>query len=261
VIAKTLNIDRTSFEPAYVQLVNILTGQIASGEFRPGERLPPESQLCRHYRVSPMTVRRSINILLQNGLVTTIQGSGTFVKPMELSKVVFGLDELGSIFGRDAQNRVKLLEVNIIKAQADVARKLTIRAGDNVIHIRRLISRDDEPVFYHQEYLVYDPTRPIVEAEMEVTSLHGLFAGSEETTLKRGELTIEAAVLGEAEAHLLGAPPMLPSFRLEHLFYDFDNRPVSWGFFLCRGDRLHFTTTVGLGQGPARPKRGPGDNA
>jgi GntR family transcriptional regulator len=207
-----------------------------------------------------MTVRRSINILLQNGLVTTVQGRGTFVKPMELSKVVFGLDELGSIFGRDAQNRVKLLEVNIIKAQADVARKLKVRAGANVIHIRRLISRDNEPVFYHQEYLVYDPTRPIVEAEMEVTALHGLFAGSEETTLKRGELTIEAAVLGEAEARLLDAPPMLPSFRLEHLFYDFDNRPVSWGFFLCRGDRLRFTTTVGLGQGPARPNQGSGDN-
>ncbi len=207
-----------------------------------------------------MTVRRSINILLQNGLVTTVQGRGTFVKPMELSKVVFGLDELGSIFGRNAQNRVKLLEVNIIKANADVAARLKVKAGDNVIHIRRLISRDNEPVFYHREYLVYDPTRPVVEAEMEVTALHGLFAGSEETTLKRGELTIEAAVLDEAEARLLGARPMLPSFRLQHLFYDFDNRPVSWGFFLCRGDRLRFTTTVGTGQGPAQPGQGPGGN-
>ncbi len=207
-----------------------------------------------------MTVRRAINILLQNGLVSTVQGRGTFVKPMELSKVVFGLDELGSIFGRNAQNKVKLLEVSIIRAKEEVARKLDLTVGDRVIHIRRLISRDNEPVFYHQEYLIYDPTRPIVEAEMEVTALHGLFAGSEETTLKRGELTIEAAVLDETEAHLLLAPSMLPSFRLEHVFYDFDNQPVSWGFFLCRGDRLRFKTTVGLGHGPALKNQESGDN-
>jgi GntR family transcriptional regulator len=37
-----------------------------------------------------------------------------------------------------------------------------------------------------------------------------------------------------------------PAFRLEHVFYDFENRPVSWGWFTCRADRLEFYTTVGI---------------
>ena len=247
-IEQILDIDRTSFEPAYVQLVNILRSQIASGQFRPGERLPPESQLCRRYQVSPMTVRRAINILLQQGLVSTTQGRGTFVKAMELGAVVFGLDELQYIFSRNAGSKVKLLEVRIVRAEEDIAAKLELDRGARVILIRRLITKEDEPIVYHQEYLIYDPTRAVVEAEMEVTALHGLFTGSAETSLKRGELAIEATVLSEAEAALLLAPPMLPSFRLEHLFYDFDDKPVSWGFFLCRGDKLRFRTTVGLGE-------------
>ena len=256
-----MNIDRESFEPAYVQLVNILRDQIASGQFRPGQRLPSESQLCERYRVSPMTVRRAINILMDQGLVSTAQGRGTFVKPMELSEVMFGLDELQGFFRKNSETKVKLLEVRIIKADASIAAKLDARVGDRIILIRRLITKDKEPVIYHQEYLVYDPTRPVVEAEMEVTSLYGLFAGTGETGIKRGELAIEAAVLSESESGLLAAPAMLPSFRLEHIFYDYDGRPVSWGTFLCRGDRLRFRTTVGPSEkAPAAAKsvkRGP----
>jgi GntR family transcriptional regulator len=36
------------------------------------------------------------------------------------------------------------------------------------------------------------------------------------------------------------------AFRLEHTFVDFDDRPVSWGWFICPGDRLRFTATVGI---------------
>ncbi len=252
----TLSIDRNAFEPAYIQLVNILRSQIDSGKFRPGERLPSESQLCRSYDVSPMTVRRAINILLQDGLVSTTQGRGTFVKPIELGSIKFGLDELQNIFNKKTENKVKLLEVRIVKADKDISRRLNININDRIILIRRLIIKDTEPIFYHREYIIYDPTSPILESEMEVTALYGLFAGSGETNLKRGELAIKAAVLDENEAKLLLAPPALPSFRIEHIFYDYDNRPVSWGYFICRGDRMTFKTTVGLGEKTDQPYAG-----
>jgi DNA-binding GntR family transcriptional regulator len=241
-------IDRNAYEPAYIQLVNILRSMIDAGQFRPGERLPSESQLCRSYHVSPMTVRRAINILLQDGLVSTIQGRGTFVKPIELSSIKFGLDELQNIFNKKAENKVKLLEVRIVKADKDIAGKLKINFNDRIILIRRLIIKGTEPIFYHQEYVIYDPTSSILESEMEVTALYGLFAGKGETNLKRGELAIKVVAMNENEAKLLLAPPGLPSFRLEHIFYDFNNRPVSWGYFDCRGDRMTFKTTVGLGE-------------
>jgi DNA-binding GntR family transcriptional regulator len=86
-------IDRNSYESAYAQLVRILRGQIASGEFRPGDRLPSEAQLCESYGVSPMTVRRVVNILADQGVVMAEQGRGTFVKPLELGTATFQLGQ------------------------------------------------------------------------------------------------------------------------------------------------------------------------
>ena len=240
-------IDRQTFEPAYVQLVNILKDQIAEGIYLPGSRLPSESELCKRYQVSPMTVRRSINILLAQGIVSTIQGSGTYVKAPDLGKVTFSLEEFHNIFKDKERTKVKILETLIIKADEMTANKLAIGMEERTILIRRVLFRDGDPILYHKEQLIYDPLRPIVEAELEITSLHGLFVGTGETTLKRGELFIEAAVLAKEEADILNTIEMQPAFRLEHIFYDFDDRPVSWGRFICRGDRLSFTTTVGIG--------------
>jgi GntR family transcriptional regulator len=241
-----VNIDRQSFEPAYVQLVNILKEQIAKGIYLPGDRLPSESELCKQYHVSPMTVRRSINTLLNQGIVSTTQGSGTYVKAPDLSGVIFSLEEFHNIFKDKERTRVKILEVIIIKADATTANRLAIDLGDRTILIRRVLIRDGDPIIYHKEQLIYDPFRPIVEAELEVTSLHGLFVGTGETKFKRGNIVIEAAVLTKEEADVLNTMQMQPAFCLEHIFYDFDDKPVSWGRFICRGDRLRFTTTVGV---------------
>jgi GntR family transcriptional regulator len=239
------SIDRDSYEPAYAQLVNILRRQIAAGTFRPGDRLPSEAQLCRRYEVSPMTVRRAINILAAQGVVNTAQGRGTFVKPLELGAAAFDLQGLQDLFG-NAQTNVKILEASIALADERAARKLNIALGTRTIYLRRQLLWGEEPVLYHHAHLIYDPTRPLVEAEMEVTSLQGLFNGTGKAGLKNGKLTVEATVLTEEEAQLLQSSVGTPSFRIEHIFYDFDGRPVSWGWFICPGDRLRFTTTVGI---------------
>lgn len=240
------NIDKESFEPAYLQLANILRRQISEGAFRPGDLLPSEAQLVRRYGISPMTVRRSINLLLDEGVVSTEQGRGTFVKPLELSAASFDLHELQDLLVSGDSNEVRLLDVQVVSADEKTARKLAVSPGAATIYIRRLFLQNNEPVFFHRAYLVYDPTRPIVEAEMDVTSLKGLFAHSDKTLLKRGRLTIEAALMNEEEADLLKTCLPAAAFYLEHLFFDFNDHPVSWGWFIFRNDRLHFTTEVGI---------------
>lgn len=239
-------IDRSSYEPAYAQLVRILLGQIAAGVFRPGDRLPSEAQLCERYGVSPMTVRRVINILADKGVVVAERGRGTFVKPLQLSTATFDLDQLQSLFRDHGRSTVKLLETRITPATERIARKLAIEVGDPTVFIRRLISQGEESVLLHREHVIFDPTRPIIEAEMEVTALSGLFSGGGSSDLKRGDLAISATVLTEEEAALLHSEPGVPSFRLEHIFYDFSDRAVSWGWFICSGDRLRFTATIGV---------------
>jgi GntR family transcriptional regulator len=243
---QNITIDRESYEPAYAQLVRILIGQIAAGVFRPGDRLPSEAQLCDRYGVSPMTVRRVVNILADQGLVTTERGRGTFVRPLELGTATFDLGRLQQLFRDEDQSTVKLLETRITSATERVARKLAIEPGDRTVFIRRLIFQGQEPMLLHREHVIYDPSRPIVEAEMEVTALRGLFSGGGGSDLKRGDLTIETTLLTEEEATLLQSETGVPAFRLEHIFYDFDDQPVSWGWFICSGDRLRFTAAIGI---------------
>ena len=248
-------VNRRSYEPVYSQLVNILRQQIAAGALRPGDQLPSESQLCTRFKVSPMTARRAINILADQGVITTEPGSGTFVKAVGLGAAKFHLQELQTLFS-DGLTTVKLLAARVALADERIARKLAIPVGKRVLYLRRLLSRNGEPTFYHREYLVYDPTRPLVEAEMGVISLQGLFEGSGETILKYGDLSIETTILTDEETQMLQVPPLTAAFYLEHVFYDLDNHPISWGWFICRGDRLRFTTTVGI---PEASRAGKGE--
>ena len=108
-------IDRDSYEPAYAQLASILRRQVAAGTFRPGDQLPSEAMLCRSYHVSPMTVRRTINMLAEEGVVSTAKGRGTFVKALALSHAAFDLRELQELF-KDPRLAVRLLDAHQILA-------------------------------------------------------------------------------------------------------------------------------------------------
>lgn len=249
ILEQTASIDRSSYEPAYAQLVNILRQSMATGILRPGDQLPSEAQLCERYGVSPMTVRRAINALVDQGIVTAEQGRGTFVKPIAMGEAIFHLKKLQELLDDKEHTTVNVLEARIVRADERVSRKLAIPLGQRTVYIRRILRTDNLPALYHREYLIYDPTRPIVEAELEVTALQRLFSGSGETILKRGDISLEATLLDEEEAHLLQVELPRAAFCFEHLFYDFDDHPISWGWFIGRNDLLRFTTQVGLLEG------------
>jgi len=240
------SIDRDLYKPAYVQLADIVRAQVASGELRPGDQLPSEAQFVARYGLSPMTIRRALNILVDEGVLNARQGKGTFVRPINLAQATFGLEDLRSLFGDEAHTSARLVEARVRSADELTARKLGIARGGRVIFIRRLLCPEGRPAVYHREYLIYDPTRPIVESEMEVTALQRLFSGRGETVLKRGELSIETTLLTDEEARLLEVKLPASAFRIEHLFYGFDDQPLSWGWFICRSDRLRFRAHVGV---------------
>lgn len=62
------------------QLYGQILEQIVSGEFKGGDKLPSENQICQAFQVSRPTVREALMRLHADGLVTTRQGSGTFVQ-------------------------------------------------------------------------------------------------------------------------------------------------------------------------------------
>jgi len=71
-------IDPDSPVLAYVQLAEVLTAQIESGELT--GRMPGERELADTYGVAYGTVRRAMGVLRERGLIETVHGRGTFVR-------------------------------------------------------------------------------------------------------------------------------------------------------------------------------------
>lgn len=239
-------IDRNAYEPVYVQLANILSTQIAEGELETGERIPSESGLCKLYKVSPMTVRRAINLLVDKGVVITERGRGTYVKQLNLSSAVFKFADFRQFYDNPSAIEVKILEVKLTPAEATIAQKLGVSEGERVIHLRRLLKVNGEPFIYHYEYLVCDVNKPIVEAELEVTSMQSFFEGCGNDLFKRGELNVRADLVSVEDADLLKLNRPAAAIHLTHIFYDHSDHPLSWGCFVCPSDRLTFNSFVGM---------------
>lgn len=61
------------------QIADQIRSSILSGEFSPGDKLPPERELAEMFGVSRPSVREALNILAAAGLVMSYQGGGTVV--------------------------------------------------------------------------------------------------------------------------------------------------------------------------------------
>src|SRR5436309_2534118 len=62
----------------YLSIAGRLREQILAGTLAPGVQLPPISELARRHDTTPVTVRRALRQLEEEGLVRVEHGVGTF---------------------------------------------------------------------------------------------------------------------------------------------------------------------------------------
>lgn len=79
-------LDKGSTIPLYMQLANELQHQINSGQLRPGDQLPSESEMMEHYQIGRPTVRAALKQLVSAGYLTKIQGKGTFCRNSHMNE-------------------------------------------------------------------------------------------------------------------------------------------------------------------------------
>lgn len=73
-------IDHGGPEYLYLQLATLLRERIRSGEMPPRSRVPSLTALAAEHNLADMTVRRALRMLIDEGLIETRPGRGTFVK-------------------------------------------------------------------------------------------------------------------------------------------------------------------------------------
>jgi len=79
--------------PRHRAIYEALLGEIQSGLYKPGERLPSEAVLCERFQASRITVAKAFQSLQRDHLVTRRPGSGTYVQqpPQAQPSLQFGL--------------------------------------------------------------------------------------------------------------------------------------------------------------------------
>jgi len=234
-------IDESDFAPAYFQLARILHDWIMRGELRPGDRLAPETELCEKFNLSRMTVRRAIAMLVEKGLVRRERGRGTFVVGQQVDGGIFLIPD----FHEEMKNlglsaSCRLMKARVVPAGEKASVKLGIGKGEHVLYLERVLEGEGEPLTFDRKYVLYDPSQPILEAELGHGTTAELFSGCPDLLPVRAELSLSATVLSTGEAEILEGEAGGPAFCMEQLVWAANDRKVAWGWMIYRGDRFTF---------------------
>lgn len=132
--------------PLYYQLANVLRDQIITGQLVPGDRLPTEAELVEAYGVSRVTVRQALQNLEAEGLIRRKVGRGTFVTEHARKTAPLSMaGSLNDLISMGLATRVKVIDLQTVRATESLARILQIEPGSLVTRCTRLRFHDSQP--------------------------------------------------------------------------------------------------------------------
>lgn len=71
--------DNNDPRPAYVQIAEDLRAQIKAGRLRVGTKMPSQRRLAEQYDVAAMTLRKALDELTDEGVISAGSTRGTFI--------------------------------------------------------------------------------------------------------------------------------------------------------------------------------------
>jgi len=129
---------RSGVQPAqapYLGVKTFLKAGLADGRWAPGAQMPSESELVAQFAVSRMTVGRAIRELQAEGLVTRVQGVGTFAAHLSRVSSTLTIRDLHEeIVARGHTHHVQVVLARAERAQSALAQQLGLDRGSTVFH-------------------------------------------------------------------------------------------------------------------------------
>lgn len=144
------------------QMTSDLRKMITSGEFAPGSPLPSESQLGEQYQVSRPTVRRALQTLEQEGLISAHAGRGRIVRDRRAMvyrpqqefepRSSSNMDRFTTALSEEGRQPSQSIEVAIEGASGIIAERLGVPEGTSVVVRKRVRFIDGEPFNINDTY-------------------------------------------------------------------------------------------------------------
>lgn len=230
----------------YRDVARQLRERIASRSYAPGSKLPSMSKLCAGFGVSAITVRNALRELAQEGLISSHQGLGVFVKEKgRIHRVLAGNPQrsIGDEIAR-AGHRARLEELSYgeIRADAELAERLRLRRGVRLFRHEKMTYADDEAVALHITSLSADLARRL-RPEIGRMFLFRLLA---EYGIVVSNLRCEfgAIPLSEEHARWFNLPAGFPMLQVRYTPLDRKGAPILAGMTIARSDRFLFEASL-----------------
>jgi len=226
--------------PLYIQLANNLRQIILEGKMTSGDSLPSERMLTEITGASRVTVRKAIGRLIEEGLLLSRQGAGTYVAP----SIEQSGEELKS-FTDDARDRGEApasiwLVRSIASPTEEEAKHLRIGGSDPVVRLGRVRLSDGEPLAIEHAVV---PVTLLPSPENVDTSLYQALEKIGVLPAK-GTQKIRASLATPTEAALLSIHEGSEILRIErHTFLE-DGTPVEYTRSAYRGDKYVFVSDL-----------------
>jgi GntR family histidine utilization transcriptional repressor len=126
---------RSATSPLYQRVKDAIIGQVLSGCWQGGQRLPSENALVRELGISRMTVHRALRELTAEGWLQRRQGAGTYVAEPKPQSAVMEISSVRQeIEGRGHRHDAEVRVLRRQTARALEAGMLGLETGDQVFH-------------------------------------------------------------------------------------------------------------------------------
>jgi GntR family transcriptional regulator len=233
--------------PKYHQVYLVLREQLHEGRFAHG--LPGELALMQQFGVARVTVRRALEQLSGEGLITRERGRGT--RPIAAAEAAARATRaaatrtsrlnglLENLISTSLNTSVRVLEVATVAAPSDVAQALGLAAGAVVQKAVRVRSTREGPLSHITTWVPGDLARSFGKRELAKKPILVLL---EEAGVRVGgaRQTISARLADAQVAPLLGVAVGSALLAVRRLIHDEEGRPVQWLHGLYRPDRYEY---------------------
>ena len=230
--------------PKYHRIYLVLREQLDDGRFSAG--LPGELALMQQFSVARVTVRRALQQLAGEGLITRRPGHGTHpveraagqgTQPMPSRTGLTGL--LENIVSMSLNTSVKVLQVETVAASPAVAAALGLAPGHKVQKAVRVRSTREGPLSHITTYVPADVARRFGRRELARKAILLLL---EESGVKvgRAEQSISARLADAEVADRLQVAVGSALLAVRRVIFDEQERPVQWLHGLYRPDRYRY---------------------
>lgn len=236
-----------TFRPLYEQIKILITQSLVSGEWKPGESIPSETDLAKRYKVSQGTVRKAIDELAAENILVRRQGKGTFVATHNEEKRKYYYLRLFSESGEKGQPISELISWEKIKADAKMAHVLGVRKGGPLFELKRVLRMGGEPIIYDVIRLSPAVFKGLTAAK--ITEFQGTIYSLYETLygirIIQAEERLKAIAATPEVAGHLGLKAGTPILSIERVALTYGDKPVEWRVSLCNTDNYYYLNEIG----------------